>query len=57
MFGDATEDMAQVSLGVDAVEFGCLCRPPNYAERFWNDAVYPANLRALSRHRPQFHSA
>jgi len=57
MFGDATENMAQVSLGVDAVEFGCLCRPPNYAERFWNDAVYPTNLRASSRHRPQFHSA
>jgi hypothetical protein len=33
MIGDAGEHVAQIGLGVDAVELGGLCRLPNYAER------------------------
>jgi hypothetical protein len=33
MVCDAAEDVVQIGLGVEAIEFGGLCRPPNYAER------------------------
>jgi hypothetical protein len=32
MLGDAREDMALISLGIKAIEFGGLCRALNYAE-------------------------
>jgi hypothetical protein len=30
---DARDDIGEIGLGIDAVEFGRLCRPSNYAER------------------------
>jgi hypothetical protein len=33
MLGDASDDVAQVGLGIKAVQFSGLCRVPNYAER------------------------
>jgi hypothetical protein len=33
--GDAGENVGQPSLWIDAIHLGRLCRPPNYAERFW----------------------
>src|SRR5258705_4567660 len=36
---------------------GRLCRPPNYAERSWKQAVVCARLRPMERTSPQFHSA
>jgi len=32
-FDDRPDDIGQVRLMIDAVEFAGLCRPPNYAER------------------------
>jgi len=32
MLGDAREDMALISLGIKAIEFGGLCRALTYAE-------------------------
>ena len=29
----AFEDVGQIDLGIDAVQFASLCRPSNYAER------------------------
>ena len=57
MIGDDREDVAQVRLGIDAVEFGGLCRPRNYAERYWSDALIPWIYRTKSRTSLQFHSA
>jgi hypothetical protein len=57
MGGDAGEDVAQPGLRVDAIHLGGLCRPPNYAERFWKQAVVCARLRPMERTSPQFHSA
>ena len=37
----AFEDVGQVDLGIDAVQFASLCRAPNYAER----ARWPQDLR------------
>jgi hypothetical protein len=34
--GDAGEHVGQPGQWIDVVELGRLCRPPNYAERFWN---------------------
>ena len=31
--GDFGEDVGEISLRIDVVHFGGLCRPPNYAER------------------------
>jgi hypothetical protein len=53
----AREHIAQVGIGFDAVEFAGLCRPPNYAERFWKQAAVCARLRPIERTSPQFHSA
>jgi len=33
MVGDAADDRSQIGFGIEAVELGGLCRPPNYAER------------------------
>jgi hypothetical protein len=33
VLGDASDDVAQVCLGIKAIQFGGLCRLPNYAER------------------------
>jgi len=33
MVGDAAEHVAQIGFGIEVVELGGLCRPPNYAER------------------------
>jgi hypothetical protein len=33
MRGDAGEDVGQPGLRIDVVQFGGLCRPPNYAEQ------------------------
>jgi hypothetical protein len=34
MIGDPGQHIGEPGLGIDAVELGGLCRPPNYAERF-----------------------
>jgi hypothetical protein len=34
-FDEAGEDVGEIGFGIDAVEFASLCRPPDYAERFW----------------------
>jgi hypothetical protein len=47
MGGDAGEDVAQPGLRVDAIHLGGLCRPPNYAERFWRDPVACEHLRPV----------
>jgi hypothetical protein len=54
---DPGEHVAQVGLRIDAVHFAGLCRPPNYAERFWKQPVVCAQLRPVERRSPQFHSA
>jgi hypothetical protein len=33
MLGDPGQDVGQPSLRIDIVQFGSLCRSPNYAER------------------------
>ena len=54
---DASEHIGQPCLRIDVVELGRLCRPPNYAERFWKQPVVCAQLRPVERRSPQFHSA
>ena len=34
MIGDAGKHVGEPGTGIDVVEFGGLCRAPNYAERF-----------------------
>jgi hypothetical protein len=55
--GDASEHISEPGLRIDVVELRRLCRPPNYAERFWKQAVVCARLRPMERTSPQFHSA
>jgi hypothetical protein len=57
MGGDAGEDVGQPGLRIDAIHLSRLCRPPNYAERLWKQAVVCARLRPMERTSPQFHSA
>ena len=38
MICDTCEHVSEPGAGVDVVELASLCRPPNYAEWFWNDA-------------------
>jgi hypothetical protein len=33
----AGQQIGEIRLGIDAIEFTGLCRPPNYAEGFRND--------------------
>ena len=37
--GQLGEQVPEVGVGVEAVRLGGLCRPPNYAEQFWSDAL------------------
>ena len=53
----ASQHVGEPGLRVDVVELGGLCRPPNYAERFWKQPVVCAQLRPVERRSPQFHSA
>jgi hypothetical protein len=55
--GHAVDHVGHVSLGIDFVELGRLCRLPNYAERFWEEPVVCAYLRARRTDIAQFHSA
>ena len=32
MISNAADDVVQIGLGINAIEFGSLCRAPNYAE-------------------------
>jgi hypothetical protein len=57
MTGDAAEHLVQKGFGIEPIELGGLCRPPNYAERFWKQPVVCAHLRPVERTSPQFHSA
>ena len=57
MGGDAGEHVGQPGLRIDVVQLGGLCRPPNYAERFRNDARVVAVLSAVERTFAPFHSA
>jgi hypothetical protein len=54
---DAAEDVGEPCLGIDVVELRGLCRLPNYAERFWEEPVVCAYLRARRTDIAQFHSA
>jgi hypothetical protein len=36
VIGDPREHIGEPGLRIDVIELGCLCRHPNYAERFWN---------------------
>jgi hypothetical protein len=40
---DPIMNLAQVVLGIEAVQFGGLCRAPNYAERL----IFPGKCRDL----------
>jgi len=50
VISDARENVGQIGLRIDTVHPACLCRPPNYAERFRNDARLSKCCR-LSRGR------
>ena len=41
------EHVGQIGLRVDTVELAGLCRPPNYAEWLWEEAVVWATLRPV----------
>jgi hypothetical protein len=47
---DAIERVGEIGLRIDFVQFRRLCRAPNYAERFRNDAWLSRSYR-LSRGR------
>jgi hypothetical protein len=51
------ENVGDIGFRVDAVELAGLCRLPNYAERFWEEPVVCAYLRARRTDIAQFHSA
>jgi hypothetical protein len=53
----AREHIAQVGVGLDVIQLAGLCRPPNYAERFWMRPIVCPNLRPVERTSPKFHSA
>jgi hypothetical protein len=57
MIVDAAEHVGEPGLRVDVVELRGLCRLPNYAERFWEEPVVCAYLRARRTDIAQFHSA
>jgi hypothetical protein len=46
------QNVLDVGLRINTVELAGLCRPPNYAERFWMQPVAPAHLQASSGLRP-----
>ncbi|MHC4044874.1 hypothetical protein [Bradyrhizobium sp. 23AC] len=39
MINDADNDVDELSLRINTIHFGRLCRPPPYAERFWRDSL------------------
>jgi hypothetical protein len=45
MLGDASDDVAQVGLGIKAIQFGGLCRVSNYAEWFSMQPTARSQLR------------
>ena len=51
------QHVSEPGLRIDVVHLAGLCRPPNYAERFWKQAAVCARLRPIERTSPQFHSA
>jgi hypothetical protein len=55
--GDACQDIGEPSLRVDVVELTGLCRPPNYAERFWEQPIVGRICPPVERITPQYHSA
>jgi hypothetical protein len=55
--GEPGERVGEPSLRIDAIELARLCRLPNYAERFWEEPVVCAYLRARRTDIAQFHSA
>jgi hypothetical protein len=57
MLGDARENVGEPGLRINIVHLGRLCRPPNYAERFWMGPIVCPNLRPVERTSPKFHSA
>jgi hypothetical protein len=57
MLGDAGQNVGEPGLWINVVHLGRLCRPPNYAERFWKQLVVCVHLRLVERASPQFHSA
>jgi len=57
VIGDPGQYVGEPGLWIEVVELGGLCRPPNYAERFWKQAAVCARLRPIERTSPQFHSA
>jgi hypothetical protein len=57
VIGDAGEHVAQVTLRIETIHLGGLCRHPNYAERFWIEFVAPADLRAVEPTSFPCHSA
>jgi hypothetical protein len=57
VIGDPREHIGEPGLRIDVIELGCLCRHPNYAERFWIEFVAPADLRAVEPTSFPCHSA
>jgi len=57
MIVDPPQHIGEPSLRVDVVELGGLCRPPNYAERLWEQPMVCPHLRPFEPTSPQFHSA
>jgi hypothetical protein len=54
---DLRDGFGKVGVGIDFGELAGLCRPPNYAERFWKRLVVCAHLPPVERTLSQFHSA
>jgi hypothetical protein len=57
MVGDPGQDIAEPGLRVDVVQFGSLCRAPNYAERIWEQRPCVQLFGSVERTSRQFHSA
>jgi hypothetical protein len=57
MIWEPGEHVGEPGARINIVELGGLCRPPNYAERFWKRLVVCAHLRPVERTLSQFHSA
>ena len=57
MIGDASHDVTKPCLGVDAVELGGLCRPPNYAESGPVWRVVVTLVSSIACTAAPFHSA
>ncbi|WP_461335729.1 hypothetical protein, partial [Bradyrhizobium elkanii] len=51
------QHVRQIDLRIEFMEFCRLCRPPNYAEWFWEEPVVRADLPLVERSSSCFHSA